>query len=465
MIASDILDDVSELSECPAIPPRSQLYSLQPMGVGTGMVESLTSYIARLAEAHNLKLSTFFSKVVAPLSSFTGVAGFGGRYDVLRHLGSSLNGAGSTSAECVRILESLTLRRPLHDLTLRFTTGWLSDRTLISTNQRWCPECLNEWKRRGATVYYPLLWQLQVVQSCPVHRTLLESHCPGCGARHRPLGKHLILGCCPACGGWLGVDGGTTNEGRGDDNVRQAHEFIAHQCQTLIAGAATLESRKCRAWSRNIEYLVRHCGRRTAHRLSQDLGIDHDTIKCWITTHHVPTLPSVLMVACAFGLSLVDLLSLPLAGEVQLVRCLKAPEVACLFRRRLKRHDAKLIKDILTEAAEHPADPPLSLMAVCKKAGCHQTFAARKFPELAKKIIARRQMYVQIHKQQRQFFAGLITKSVASQLAASGQYPSHRRMSRALPSWISLREAAAKKAWLELLEEWGWKRGVNESVN
>jgi len=107
----------------------------------------------------------------------------------------------------------------------------------------------------------------------------------------------------------------------------------------------------------------------------------------------------------------------------------------------------------------------LSLMAVCKKAGCHQTFAARKFPELARRIIARRQTYVRIHKQQREFFTGLITKSVASQLAASGQYPSHRKMSRALLSWISLREAAAKKAWLELLEEWGWKKGSNESDN
>jgi hypothetical protein len=465
MNAFDDPDDPGELPEFAAIPPRSQLYSLEPMGVGTGMVESLTSYVARLAEAHSLKLSTFVGKILAPLGKMRGITGVGGWYDILRHLGASLNGTGGTSADCVAILESLTLQESLLNLTLRFTTGWLSDRALISTNQRWCPQCLNEWKRCGATVYYPLLWQLQVVQSCPVHQTLLESHCPGCGTRHRPLGKHLIPGHCPSCGGWLGVDGGMIKEGRGDDDVRQTQEFIANQCQTLIGGAATLESRKCTAWSKNIECLVRQCTRGTAHGLSQDLGIDHDTIKCWITTQHVPTLPSGLMVACAFDLNLIDLLSLPLAGEVRLVRSLKAAEVASLFRRRLKRHDAKTIEGILTEAAEHPADRPLSLMAVCKRAGCHQTFAARKFPELAQKIIVHKQMYVQIHKQQRQYFAGLITKSVASHLAASGQYPSHRRMSRALPSWISLREAVAKKAWLEFLEEWGWKRGTNESVN
>jgi len=247
--------------------------------------------------------------------------------------------------------------------------------------------------------------------------------------------------------------------------VRHAHQFVAEQSQMLIASAATLESRKHKAWSPNIDYLVcQHAGG-VAYRLSQDLGIDHDTVSCWIEREHVPTLPSALMLAYAFDLNVVDILSVPLTEEVRLVRSPKAPGIAPLFRRKLQRHDPKMIYDILIEAAEHPTNPPLSLLRVCKRAGCHQTYAARKFPELAQKIIAHRRTYVQIHKEQRHFFTGLITKAVASQLAASGQYPSDRKMRRALPSWISLRDPAAKKAWLELLEEWGWKRGQNESVD
>jgi TniQ len=38
--------------EIPSIPPRSILYSIPPIGLGTGDVEGLTSYICRLAEAH-----------------------------------------------------------------------------------------------------------------------------------------------------------------------------------------------------------------------------------------------------------------------------------------------------------------------------------------------------------------------------------------------------------------------------
>ena len=35
------------------VPPRTRLYHLRPVGFGTGLVESLTSYFSRLAEAHS----------------------------------------------------------------------------------------------------------------------------------------------------------------------------------------------------------------------------------------------------------------------------------------------------------------------------------------------------------------------------------------------------------------------------
>lgn len=38
--------------------PASYLYSLEPMNVGTPMVECLMSYLERLALAHSFKLTT-----------------------------------------------------------------------------------------------------------------------------------------------------------------------------------------------------------------------------------------------------------------------------------------------------------------------------------------------------------------------------------------------------------------------
>ena len=38
----------------PDVPPRARFYPLEPIGIGTPLVEGLTSYLLRLAEAHGV---------------------------------------------------------------------------------------------------------------------------------------------------------------------------------------------------------------------------------------------------------------------------------------------------------------------------------------------------------------------------------------------------------------------------
>ena len=49
-----------------ALPPRSRLYSLQPMAIGTSRVESLTSYMMRLAETHTVSVRTLILWEIFP---------------------------------------------------------------------------------------------------------------------------------------------------------------------------------------------------------------------------------------------------------------------------------------------------------------------------------------------------------------------------------------------------------------
>ncbi len=49
--------------------PRSRLYSLQPGGTNTPWVESLTSYVARLADAHSVYVSTLIKQEIMPALS------------------------------------------------------------------------------------------------------------------------------------------------------------------------------------------------------------------------------------------------------------------------------------------------------------------------------------------------------------------------------------------------------------
>src|SRR6516165_10413079 len=53
----------------PPVPARSRLYCLAPMGIGTPEVESLTGYIARLAEAHCVTVADLIGAELSAVSS------------------------------------------------------------------------------------------------------------------------------------------------------------------------------------------------------------------------------------------------------------------------------------------------------------------------------------------------------------------------------------------------------------
>jgi hypothetical protein len=78
---SDIVDRPYESWDLtlPTLSRRSRLYQLEPIGIGTPMVESLSGYLARLAEAHCLSPYLLDLKEVAPL--------VGRRHDVCYHRG------------------------------------------------------------------------------------------------------------------------------------------------------------------------------------------------------------------------------------------------------------------------------------------------------------------------------------------------------------------------------------------
>jgi len=51
----------------PLIPPRSRLYCLAPIGIGTPAVESLTGYVARLATTHGVLVRRLVEDEILPL--------------------------------------------------------------------------------------------------------------------------------------------------------------------------------------------------------------------------------------------------------------------------------------------------------------------------------------------------------------------------------------------------------------
>ncbi len=194
--------------DVPPLPERSHLYHLKPIGIDTPGVESLTSYMIRLAKAHCISLRDLAISEVLPLLTQTGEVGAPTLFSYGALLGNAqaLNGMNIMATSGVHALEKLTLYKGLHLLTMLPWTNVISKYGIFRTSQAWCPLCYEEWHINKETIYNPLLWSLKVVRVCPHHKRILNERCPSlqCQKPVPILHSRIRLGYCPYCDCWLG---------------------------------------------------------------------------------------------------------------------------------------------------------------------------------------------------------------------------------------------------------------------
>jgi len=193
----------------PIIPPRSRLYYLEPIGVGTPYVESLTSYVARLAEAHCVTTRMLVWYEIGPLIKegyvFDNQAK--GIHEILGGSGSlmtAINGTGLVAERLVQTLETLTMRSDLRYLTMLPWANVLSHQGLIRATKSWCPICFQAWKAAKQIIYEPLIWSFNAVTVCSCHYQSLQTQCPHCFKQMPLLDGRSRPGYCSKCQGWLG---------------------------------------------------------------------------------------------------------------------------------------------------------------------------------------------------------------------------------------------------------------------
>ena len=205
--------DESWSIDLPIIPPRSILYSIPPIGTGTGDVEGLTSYICRLAEAHCVSPTNLLRYQIEPAAG-------NGRVKTAKsvNLQSHPSGDNGVAVRYVKALEYLTMQPNLSELILssrlmgkrpigNVLTSLFVDRpiSMLKTCREWCPDCLQEWQNSDRDIYEPLLWSLSLVAICPHHDRWLERCCPHCAKTQPIFAAKTRVGHCSHCHAWLGM--------------------------------------------------------------------------------------------------------------------------------------------------------------------------------------------------------------------------------------------------------------------
>jgi len=292
------------------IPPRSYLYSIPPRGIGTPEVESLSGYLARLAEAHTLSVGDLIGRKPksAPSHWIIKRSRFYRSRRPNAHTfhatGPGINGMFEWAHKRVRILEEATCQKGLVALTLRPLRSLLSDMSLFRRDRAWCPSCYQDDRRTGV-VYDRLLWVIRCVVLCPRHFRCLQDRCPQCSKAMRPLAVHSRPGHCSFCGAWLGNAEAEPfrSESQSDYNIYVARE-IGQLLSKLNRGRLSRKN-----FRTNLNICV---GRLTAgnrHAFAEFGSVSQAALRSWCDGTMLPTVDALLRLCFRLQISAVALIA------------------------------------------------------------------------------------------------------------------------------------------------------------
>jgi hypothetical protein len=302
----------------PVLPQSSRLFSLEPIGIGTPLSESLTSYIARLAQAHHVSVASLYAleikKIVDETNQISRTRNIRNlqivRYDLPR-LTQGANGTGKTAGDLIHAIEDLTLRKDISFLTMKPWSDVVSQSGLLRQTHAACFFCYEEWRTKGNIIYDPLLWALKPVVVCPKHLRPLSLRCRFCRRPLVSLASHSFPGHCSSCGEWLGApvsDELSQSQPFGGAEWNQAI-WMANAAGELIAAAPGLKSMPAREVVS--QAISNHLGRfagKTA-RLARYLRIRGGTVGQWRRGDRIPELGMLLQMCLGFETTLLQFLT------------------------------------------------------------------------------------------------------------------------------------------------------------
>jgi hypothetical protein len=428
-----------------AIPVRSKFYHLEPRGISTSYVESLSGYAARLAQEHFVTPNALLKEVI-PLASTLKMMRL--NYSCFHR---AINGSGVIASNFLKALELLTMR---HDLTSTTMVTWIDvipDQSLIRTKRAWCSECYEEWRERGEVVYDPLLWTLQAMTICPLHRIPLTSSCPRCKAHLLHFASRSRPGFCTSCKEWLGSSIGDTNSGNFFESEEDAQWQLwkAESIGDLLANAPSITVPTRQQVARSLRYCINNFSRGRASHFASQVKVPIKSVQSWLRGERLPIFQAILQTTYRAGVQLLPFLcgnsekgDDPLKKEVggnsggaskpkkvplsydEAEKILESaasndlPESLQAFvrltgwsRRNLQNHFPELCAVILAQYADYfyrrideaealgvlraalIETPPPSIVVIAQRIGCNAVSLRCRFPEITRELVSQYKSY------------------------------------------------------------------------
>ena len=428
---------------------RSQLYSLKPIGIEGAYIESLTSYLIRLSEAHQVYPSSLISYVIAPILNkefliYSTARGGNRFYDGAK----TMNGFGSNALDMVGALGKLTKVQQLGILTLASIKEVVPLRYLLKNYLSWCPVCYEEQFNNGNVIYNLLLWNLEMVNICSIHKCKLETECYLCHKSTPILHRKSQNGYCPYCNTWLGAEANFNR--RSDENdfdykiTLLAEQIIKHKEQIKISASK-------QQVIRNLNYLVDIYTEGNMQEFARKLNLAKTTLWDWCNGKALPPLSRVLEICYLFDMS-------PVSFYIEDVSVKKETVVfnAGCHTRNTKKRERKFDYDtalsILQKYAHH-LDSTVSMNVLAKQLGYSKRTLYKHFPNLCKVISAKNAGDIKEKATQVYVSNCLVINQHVESLMQQGVYPSRRRIEEMANRPGLLKDKKLRDYFNELIED------------
>jgi hypothetical protein len=414
--------DHSGLEGCETVPPRSRLFAMAPIGIGTPGAEGLISYIIRLAEAYSVSprrlILEEFAKVRTELAMYR-------RHGSIFHCNArSINGLHQFSAMFADVIDTLCGIGTARYMTL-IPLGRLLpfNGKLLASSPRWCPACYAEMLKSTRVLYQPLAWSFDLYRICARHGTMMVDRCPSCGELQEVIPRTPTIGWCSNCGSWLGK--------QPDVAAHQDHPinlWVANAIEEIVAalprvGRLATRHRFVRQLDRAIQQYTHGCRR----RFCLGVGLPEGAFQRVLGAGQRPTFALWLTIAYGLGVSPIQFLEMhfdPWGPHPPLSK-LATPLSTKMPRICLTPEQARSIAEELGTIAD-TEESPVSVAALAERLGVTRSLVRHRWPDLCHRISSNYRKLMRIRAQRELLERCRITVEAVDQLMWNGIYPSQK---------------------------------------
>lgn len=434
---------------------RSALYNIEPIGLETGLVESLSGYLIRVAFEHNISVGHLLNKMVFQKMNKsyldrTSIYGGNRFYEGSK----TINGYMENAIELARIMDKLTSRNDLSNLTLYKFKEFIPLRNLMKESLTWCPDCIGDWKKGGKVIYYPLIWFLKPVKVCKKHNCFLIDRCPVCNKTVDILRRQMILGYCPKCSSILSND---LESKRFDLAELNWELFVCENMEGLLSinQKNIVAGRFKHTFLDKLKLINEEHFSNNVASFSSYLNIPQNTLRYWLNGKSSPSLDNILNICFKFNQKIFSFLLESQKVDINILQFNEKLVINKKTKKTPKPITYDVIEKKLIELLE--IETPISMTFVAKIIGRDRRVLYGNFPDICKRISKRYNDYVKEKSELRIKRLKEQIKLAFNKLKSEGVYPSCWRVEEYMNKNGVLKEKVLQDYWKFLLMQSGYE--------